>query len=294
MRIFTSSLLLSLLSCRCDAFTPSVPKTNDIDTSLRAHDRRGFFQSTASILPLTVLVTSGHTVANAKSPITTASSGDLPDLPPDAVRSYLQYRTPLQISADYYLFDLRDQIADTQEWGKVGQMFNSMNARGGQGQPSNMERNFINPMRILGLSMPPDIADEMRAAQFDFERAMARMSKATAGVQRDLPVEISKDAVPEAKKGWEEGRLALNRFFAVCNEATGLRDELRPIPAGEGDAQWVAYKRSPRKYNDLMKKTKLCQNRGGPTLSAAWGQLMVSGYLQDSCGIPDMDEYFFQ
>jgi hypothetical protein len=44
----------------------------------------------------------------------------------------------------------------------------------------------------------------------------------------------------------------------------------------------------------LMKKTKLCQNRGGPALSQAWGQLMISGYMQDSCGIPDLEEYFYQ
>merc|ERR1719223_217709 len=231
-------------------------------------------------MPLSVILSSDPALAKTNTPITTASSGELPDLPPDAVRSYLQYRSPLQISADYYLFDLRDQIEDVQEWGKIGQMFNSMNARGGQGQPSNMERNFINPMRILALSMPPDTADEMRAAQFEFERAMAKISKATGGVTRDLSVEIPKESLPQARKGWEEGRLALNHFFTVCNDATGLKGELRQIPAGEGDAQWVAYKRSPRKYNDLMKKTKLCQNRGGPTLSAAWGQLMVSGYIQ--------------
>ena len=85
------------------------------------------------------------------------------------MRSYLQYRTALQISADYYLFDLRDQLQDTQNWGEVGSVFNSQNARGGEGQPSPIERNFVNPMRILGLSMPPDVGEDMRTAQFEFE-----------------------------------------------------------------------------------------------------------------------------
>lgn len=263
---------------------------------LNASNRRDFLQSIplSTVLIATTSTTFSPSPANAGSAVTTASSGLLPDLPPDAVRSYLQYRTPLQISADFYLFDLRDQLQDTQTWGEVGSVFNSQNSRGGQGQPSPIERNFVNPMRILGLSMPPDVGEDMRTAQFEFERAMAKISKVTSGIRRDLPVEISKDAVPDAMRGWEEGRVALNKFFTLCNEATGLPNELKVIPAGSGDAQWTAYKRSPRKYNELTKKTKLCQNRGGPTLSAAWGQLMVSGYLQDSCGIPDMEGYFFQ
>lgn len=230
--------------------------------------------------------------------VTTAASGTLSELPPNAVQSYLQYRTALQISADYYLFDLRPQISDLNQWGEIGQLFVGQNAKGGQGQPSALERNFVNPMRILGLSMLPDTADELRAAQFDFERAMSKMSKATAGIRRDLPVEVDKNALPSALKGWEEGRVALNTFFTCLNETTGLPDELRTIPPlpkdGNLERQIVDYGRSPRKYNELMKKTKLCQNRGGPALSAAWGQLMVSGYLQDSCGIPDMELYFFQ
>ena len=33
----------------------------------------------------------------------------------EAVRSYLQYRVPLQTSADFYTFELRDLLADTAE-----------------------------------------------------------------------------------------------------------------------------------------------------------------------------------
>lgn len=230
---------------------------------------------------------------NAASVVTTAEDGLLPDLPKDARQAYLQYRTSLQISADYYLFDLFEQIQDTDQWGEIGQVFRGQNARGGQGQPSALERNFINPMRILSLTMPPDTADELRAAQFEFERGMNKINKATAGIKRDLPIEISKSAVPEAMEGWETGRIALNSFFTILNETTGIKNEMKTIPKAS-PTQIAEYGRSPRKYNDLMKKTRLCQNRGGPTLSAAWGQLMISGYMQDSCGIPDMEQYFFQ
>jgi hypothetical protein len=228
------------------------------------------------------------TVVNA---MTGADDGNLPDLPPDAIRSYLQYRVSLQISADYYLWDLQEKLGDTQDWGEVGQLFQVNNNRG-QGQPSKIERDFINPMRILGLSMPPDTADELRDAQFGFERAMGKITKVTSGIRRDLPIEIEKSAVPDAKKGWEDGRVALNSFFKTLNEVTGL-NELKPIPAA-GPNQNKEYGRSERRYLDLAKKTKLCQNRGGPALSQAWGGLMVSGYLQDSCGIPDLEAYFYQ
>ncbi len=176
-------------------------------------------------------------------------------------------------------------------------------------------------MRILLLSFPPDVSEEMRDAQFRFEKAANRISKATAGYRRDLPVEITPSTIAEAKAGWDEGRIALNEFFVLLNTAVGL-DELTPIPPA-GPNQTKEYGRSPRRYNELQKKIKLCQNRGGPALSQAWGkflecirsfcenaeilishtfclfchfagQLMVSGYLQDSCGIPDMDDYFRQ
>ncbi len=155
-----------------------------------------------------------------------------------------------------------------------------------------VERDFVNPMRVLLLSFPPDVSDEMRDAQFRFEKAANRISKATAGYRRDLPVEITPSTIADAKAGWDEGRIALNEFFVLLNTAVGL-DELTTIPPA-GPNQTKEYGRSSRRYNELQKKIKLCQNRGGPALSQAWGQLMVSGYLQDSCGIPDMDDYFRQ
>lgn len=252
--------------------------------------RRNILQGLASapfVLPFTGF---GLNEACAVTP-TGPNDGNLVDLPPEAVRSYLQYRYQLQVAADFYVFDLQDLITKTDEWGEIGQLFRINNNRG-QGQPSRIEREFVNPMRILLLSMPPDYADDMRESQFKFEKAMNQISKATAGIRRDLPVEIDKDAVPKALAGWESGRVALNEFFDSLNEVTGL-DEMKKIPPA-GPEQYSQYGRSIRKYVDLVKKTKLCQNRGGPALSRAWGQLMVSGYLQDSCGIPNPDVYFYQ
>lgn len=148
----------------------------------------------------------------------------------------------------------------------------------------------MNPMRILALSMPPDEADELRDAQFKFERAMQKISKSVAGVRRDLPVEIDPTLVVSADAGWEDGRVALNEFFAILNRVTGF-DEMRLVPPAN---QKEKYGRSARRYNELAKKTKLCQNRGGPALATAWGGLMVTGYVQDSCGIPDLEDYFYQ
>jgi len=254
-------------------------------------------QAPASLLAL-VVGTAGAgflpQAANAETKATGVNDGNLPDLPFEASRSYLQYRFALQVAADYYVFELQDKIGDIDEWGDINQLF-QVNNNKGQGQPSKIERDFTNPMRIIGLSMLPDESESMRDAQFKFERAMFKVTKAVAGVRRDLPVEVDKTLVVTATKGWDEGRVALNEFFTVLNEVSGL-NEMKLIPPPGAD-QVKKYGRSKRRYNELAKKTKLCQNRGGPALSQAWGQLMVSGYLQnnmDSCGIPDPTEYFFQ
>ena len=248
-------------------------------------ERRNLFK----MIPAAMLATQQTLLTGAE---TASASGNLDDLPSDAAKAYLQYRIPLQIAADSYIFDLQGKVGDIDEWGNIGQLFQSNNARGGQGQPSKVERDFVNPMRIVLLSMPPDISEEMRDAQFKFEAAMNKISKATGGYRKDLPVEIPRSSVDNAKAGWEDGRIALNEYFALLNGVTGL-NEMKLVPAA-GPNQNAEYGRSARRYNELIKKTKLCQNRGGPALSQAWGQLMVSGYLQDSCGIPDLDLYFRQ
>ena len=274
---------------RLDPSTPAVNQQQQQPSS--SVNRRDLFQSiilTPAAISAAAVVFAPTWPALAVTP-TGPNDGNLVDLPPEAVRSYLQYRIPLQTSADFWLFELHDLLSDTNTWGEIGELFQVNNNRG-QGNPSRMEREFTNTFRILGLSMPPDTADEMRDAQFRFEAAAAKMSKATAGIRRDLPVEIDKNAVPMALAGWEEGRKAINDFFTVLNGAVGMK-EMKTIPSYE---QMDQYGRSQSRYLSLKKKIKLCQNRGGPALSVAWGALMTTGYLQDSCGIPDLDDYFYQ
>ena len=271
--------------------------TDNKDVTTDDLSRRNFLNvMPRSVLAASVISTATTTMiplaANAAGTPTGPIDGNLPDLPPNAVQSYLQYRIPLQIAVDAYLFDLQDAVADIDQWGEVSNQFRVNNSRGGQGQPAKIEREYVNTMRILLLSFPPDVAEDMRASQFKFEAAMNKVSKAVSGYRRDLPVEVDKSAIEKAKVGWEEGRVALNEFLALLNDATGL-NEMRLIPA-QGPNQGKEYGRSLRRYNDLVKKTRLCQNRGGPTLSNTWGALMVSGYLQDSCGIPDLEDYFYQ
>lgn len=287
------SLLSALLLPACNGFTvPSISEhRRSTATALAAYDtsaenlvtRRGVFYLASVVAGTAVL---------APQSASAVDQGGLDDLPPEAARTYLQYRMPLQISADYYIWGLQDKVKDVNDWGEIGDLFTARTARGG-GQPSRIERDFVNPMRVLGLSMPPDIADKLRESQFRFEKAMATITKATAGVRRDLPVEIDKNTEKLAQTGWDEGRLALNEFFDTLNEATG-RSEMKTIPSS-GPNQTKEYGRSQRRYLELMKVTKLCQNRGGPTLSAAWGQLMVTGTVQDSCGIAGaLEDYFYQ
>jgi hypothetical protein len=232
------------------------------------------------------------TTRRSRTP-TDATSGNLPDFPPEALRSYLQYRYPLQLAADFYIFDLQTMVSNTDSFGEVNDLVASRSSNGGGGGASRIERDYVNPMRIIGLSMPADVADDLRDSQFAFEKAMSKLTKATSGIRRGLSVEIESDVVPRALSAWEDGRLALNSFFITLNTATGLTNELIPIPPS-GPNQTAEYGRSVRRYNEFTKKTRLCQNRGGPTLSAAWGQLMVSGYLQDSCGVEPLEGYFFQ
>ena len=65
----------------------------------------------------------------------------------------------------------------------------------------------------------------------------------------------------------------------LLNTAVGL-NELKPIPP-PGPDQNKSYGRSARRYNELQKKIKLCQNRGGPALSQAWGKFVLDEQLID-------------
>ena len=284
--VTTTSAFMSTSSLRQPPMT-SINMINDKSIQ-NEMSRRDIFKLVTAV-PATVAATSTifPLVSNAipeGTKVAGAEDGNLPDLPPEAARSYLQYRFSLQVAMDYYIFELQKKLSNIDDWGEVNQLFQTNNNRG-QGQPNKIERDYTNTMRILSLSMTPDESESMRAAQFKFEKAMQQITKATSGVRRDLPVEIDPSQITKASQGWEDGRVALNEFMAILNEATGL-NEMKLIPEA-GPDQFKRYGRSPRRYFELTKKTKLCQNRGGPALSQAWGQLMISGYLQenmDSCG----------
>merc|ERR1712157_468393 len=119
------------------------------------------------------------------------------DLPKDALRDYLQYRVPLQLSADFYMFDLKEQLLKFDSWGEVNTIFVSNGARGGSGV-SRLEREYLNPMRILTLSMPPEESEKLSDARDSFEKTMFRLSILTKGVRKDLPVELPPALISDA------------------------------------------------------------------------------------------------
>ena len=47
------------------------------------------------------------------------------------------------------MFEIQDKVANIDDWGEVNQIFVTSNNRG-QGQPNKVERDFTNPMRIIG------------------------------------------------------------------------------------------------------------------------------------------------
>ena len=113
-------LLISLLAFKSmvsDAFSAGgTIKTSYPKASLTnlAATRRSLLQHASRCLtvgaaPLILGVRS----ANAAREVTGAASGNLPELPFEAQRSYLQYRYPLQLSADFYIFDLQTMVGDT-------------------------------------------------------------------------------------------------------------------------------------------------------------------------------------
>lgn len=198
---FPFHVVFLLLGCTHSFPVVDPPNQSNAETAVCRRDLLRLVVTAPLVATTAAVSTPSPVLAAAKARVTGPSDGNLDDLPPDAVRSYLQYRVPLQISADFYVFELQPLLSDVQQWGEVGELFQVNNNRG-QGNPSRIEREFTNVFRILGLSMPPEYADEMRDAQFAFEAAMAKLSKATAGIRRDLPVELGKDAVPLALASW--------------------------------------------------------------------------------------------
>jgi hypothetical protein len=217
-------------------------ESDDIDSAgdVAAMSRRKMMLMSLSTISMTMGLSATSAHATTEDSATTRTrtgplDGNLAELPSEAVRSYLQYRGPLQTSADFYVFDLQELLTNVNEWGLVGELFQTSNARGGQGSPNRMERDFVNTMRIISLSMPPsDEADDMITASLQFAGAMQKISKATAGIRRDLPVEIDVQAVPDALRGWEDGRVAFNSFLLALNRGMDIDEWIDDATQIEG------------------------------------------------------------
>ena len=120
------AMRLSILaSCfaTAGAFTTVQPAAKNTPLSASAdqqneHDlgRREVFRD---IVASSALVLSFMT---SNVPVAKAAGSALDDLPPEAQRSYKQYRIPLQIAADYYLWELRDKISVIDDWGEVNEV----------------------------------------------------------------------------------------------------------------------------------------------------------------------------
>ncbi|GMI40869.1 hypothetical protein TrCOL_g4336 [Triparma columacea] len=202
----------------------------------------------------------------------------------------MQYRSILQFSTDFFVFDILPGTQDTNLWPKIAPYFSAQSGRAGQGSPSKIERDFTNPMRILRLAVPPDDKDfdGLQLGEDKFSRGMAKVGKLVSAAGGDIPVEITKADVKAVEDGMEEARLGLNMFVSTLNKALEV-EELKLVP-GKGQT----YPRSKSRYVTYVKGLKQCQNRGGTTLANTWGALMVSGTMQESCQIPEANAYFYQ
>lgn len=211
--------------------------------------------------------------------------GSLDDLPPQTKKAYEQYWPAMQLAADYFVFELRDQIKNPQSWDAIGATMVSKSIGSAQ-SPSKLETDIVNPMRILTLAFPPDAgSDEMQKELENFQFAMFGLSK-IARVSPGSTAMPSQAVIDSALARWDQGAASLNTFFTAVNRATGEK-RLTLIPKdGKG------YPRSAKLYTQLKKDSALCRNRGGEALAGVWGQLMVYGTVTNPCGSVNIQTYF--
>lgn len=211
------------------------------------------------------------------------------ELPSQMRIAFDQNWPSLQLAGDYYVFELHDNVANPQAWDLVGGSMIGRNIGSAQ-SPSKMERDIINPMRVLSLAFPPDAGgEEMTDALTKFQSAMFRLGRAAPASPGSTAGPSAKE-LAQAMSYWDEGRVALNDFFYALNTATTTK-RLTPIPK-----DIAAYPRSKKLYTQLQKDAKICQNRGGQVLADVWGNLMVYGTVpgQEPCGQVTMGNYFEQ
>jgi hypothetical protein len=250
--------------------------------------RRAVLSSIAAVTtlrpPTAATAAGGDTMASGMMDIVMAD-----DVPPGAAQAWRQYWPQLQLAGDFYTFELLPQVKNPQRWDLIGSLMESKSIGSAQ-SPSKMEREFISPMRVLSLAFPPDLGGEdMQAALNDFQRSMFQLGRAAGSSSGSLAAPSDKE-LKRALELWDQGRVSLNRFYTVLNDATGAK-KFTTIPAkGEG------YPRSERLYTQLNKDAALCRNRGGEALAGLWGNLMVYGTVPgvNPCGTVNMATYFSQ
>mmetsp|Transcript_43523 Transcript_43523/g.136526 ORF Transcript_43523/g.136526 Transcript_43523/m.136526 type:complete len:252 (-) Transcript_43523:159-914(-) len=203
----------------------------------------------------------------------------------DGAKAYRQYWPALQLAADFYAFEMEPLIQQPEKWAKFEDLFRESGARGGQGQPSQLEREFINPMRMMTVTFPEP--DTMQTALQAFSKDMRQLQKGASGYSAgDVP---SPAAQKEMYGAFDNGRKHLNAFFVAMNDATGTQRMVGiPDPISK-------YPRSKARYLELKRNMAKCKNRGGEALAGVWGQLMVYGTTGISpCGEINLGNYFSQ
>lgn len=215
----------------------------------------------------------------------------LDDLPKQTASAYKMQWPSLQIAADYYVFELLDLVENPTRWNQIAELSSSTNI-GSAASVSKVEREFFTPMRILSLAFPPDLGgDEMQEAFNSFQKVIAKMTRQARSAQvfgdpEAVLASAGKD-IKELQNTWEEGRESLNSFFVAMNTATSTT-RMVTIPKGGKN-----YPRSKKLYSQLMRDAALCRNRGGETLAAIWGQLMVYADAGvNPCGNINFKNYF--
>jgi len=173
---------------------------------------------------------------------------------PSSIKSFRQYAPQLQLSGDFYLFDLAEDIR-TSNWDDVLDQFKvSGSAR--FVSVSRMDRDFFSPMRLLAKSVPEDEGgSDLEQVTERFESSMRRLQSVAKGVGGDVTKELKK----EAQDAWESGRQDINTYMRLANQLIAEPAEVAPftlLPSASDD--------SPRrdKYIKIKKVLAKCQQGG--------------------------------
>jgi len=244
---FGGTILRSSSITTSTTTTTTTTNVGKVDSLVDDSRRRGILSAAPGIILASFL----HPLPSSASP----SPFPSPDPRVPKNKYYEQYKATLSLSADYYYYRLGPSLASPDDWEDVSTLFTSMQGRSG-GQPSWIERNFANPMRIVASGMDdPQATEDLNEARDEFERSMAMIREKVKGSKRDLPVDTPDSDVVQVKKAYDDGLRAVNKFFLVLNRESGTK-EMKYLP-GKGEE----YSRSEKLFRNYEKKVKSCQNR---------------------------------